>query len=126
MSGKVTDYAAIFEAITADPRYLANLDWGEPRPGHPEGTVRDVQHAAWSQPEARAYLTELVSELLDQPHGYLLPFDHLVNAFTGKSPGRIHTDAVTSLLGFGPITRIDGLTVARLLAVSPPPAAVGT
>jgi hypothetical protein len=34
------DYHAIFEAVTADPRYLANLDWGEARPGHPEGTVR--------------------------------------------------------------------------------------
>ncbi len=36
----VTDYHAIFDAIIADPRYQANLDWGEPRPGHPEGTVR--------------------------------------------------------------------------------------
>jgi len=34
------DYAAIFKAITSDPRYLANLDWGEPRPGHPEGIIR--------------------------------------------------------------------------------------
>ena len=33
-------YAAIFEAVKTDPRYLANLDCGEPRPGHPEGTVR--------------------------------------------------------------------------------------
>src|SRR5687768_497601 len=28
------------ERILADPRYQANLDWGQPRPGHPEGTVR--------------------------------------------------------------------------------------
>ena len=34
------DYQAIFDAITRDPRYLANLDWGEPRSGHPEGTIR--------------------------------------------------------------------------------------
>jgi hypothetical protein len=34
------DYQAIFAAIVRDPRYLANLDWGEPRSGHPEGTVR--------------------------------------------------------------------------------------
>jgi hypothetical protein len=46
----VTDYAAIFEAMTADARYVANLDWGEPRPGHPEGTVR-------------AHITELESNL---------------------------------------------------------------
>jgi hypothetical protein len=34
------DYPKIFAAITADPRYRANLDWGDPRPGHPEGTIR--------------------------------------------------------------------------------------
>ncbi|HSD90890.1 MAG TPA: exodeoxyribonuclease V subunit gamma [Kofleriaceae bacterium] len=75
----------------------------------PEGTVRKVTHAPWSQAEAKEYLTALVGELLDQPHGYLLPFDHLVSALAGKAPGRIHGDAITTLLGFGPITRIDGL-----------------
>jgi hypothetical protein len=30
----------MFESIIADPRYQSNLDWGEARPGHPEGTVR--------------------------------------------------------------------------------------
>src|SRR5262249_31495139 len=34
------DYRKALEAVICDPRYLANLDWGEPRPGHPEGTVR--------------------------------------------------------------------------------------
>jgi len=34
------DYRAIFDSVVADPRYLANLDWGEPRDGHAEGTVR--------------------------------------------------------------------------------------
>lgn len=34
------DSVATFHAITSDPRYLSNLDWGEPRRGHPEGTVR--------------------------------------------------------------------------------------
>jgi hypothetical protein len=34
------DYQAIFEALVRDPRYLANLDWGEARPGHPAGAVR--------------------------------------------------------------------------------------
>lgn len=33
-------YQLILDAICADPRYRRNLDWGEPRPGHPEGTVR--------------------------------------------------------------------------------------
>jgi hypothetical protein len=36
----VTNYRAVFDAIVADPRYQVNLDWGESRPGHPEGTVR--------------------------------------------------------------------------------------
>ena len=30
----------LLDCITADERYLANLDWGEPRAGHPEGTIR--------------------------------------------------------------------------------------
>ena len=34
------DYRKAFEAAISDPRYLANLDWGEARPGHPEGTLR--------------------------------------------------------------------------------------
>ncbi len=29
----------IFEQIIADPRYLQNIRWGKPRPGHPEGTI---------------------------------------------------------------------------------------
>src|SRR5262245_26292906 len=34
------DHKAIFEAVISDPQYQKNLDWGEARPGHPEGTVR--------------------------------------------------------------------------------------
>ncbi|MCI0377952.1 MAG: hypothetical protein L0215_10120 [Gemmataceae bacterium] len=34
------DFKAACEAVLRDPRYLQNLDWGEPRSGHPEGTVR--------------------------------------------------------------------------------------
>lgn len=34
------DYQAAFDAVISDPRYQSNLDWGEPRAGHPEGTVR--------------------------------------------------------------------------------------
>lgn len=36
----IVDYASALYAITSDPRYHGNLDWGEPRRGHPEGTVR--------------------------------------------------------------------------------------
>lgn len=34
------DYEAALNDITRDPRYLEALDWGQARPGHPEGTVR--------------------------------------------------------------------------------------
>ena len=34
------DYQSAFASITSDARYLANLDWGKPRRGHPEATVR--------------------------------------------------------------------------------------
>src|SRR5262245_21995061 len=32
--------ANLLASIQRDPRYQRNLDWGGPRPGHPEGTVR--------------------------------------------------------------------------------------
>lgn len=34
------DYQQLLADVCADARYQANLDWGEPRPGHPEGTIR--------------------------------------------------------------------------------------
>jgi hypothetical protein len=34
------NYKEIFEYVTNDERYMRNLDWGRPRKGHPEGTVR--------------------------------------------------------------------------------------
>ena len=34
------DYKSVFQSIIADPDYQKNLDWGKPRGGHPEGTVR--------------------------------------------------------------------------------------
>ena len=33
-------YQDIVNAVIADPRYQANLDWGEARHGHPEATIR--------------------------------------------------------------------------------------
>jgi hypothetical protein len=35
-----TDYRKVFKAVAGVPRYQRNLDWGEARHGHPEGTVR--------------------------------------------------------------------------------------
>lgn len=34
------DYGQIFHDIQCDASYQCNLDWGQPRKGHPEGTVR--------------------------------------------------------------------------------------
>ena len=34
------DYESVLDRIRADERYQRNLDWGRPRKGHPEGTVR--------------------------------------------------------------------------------------
>jgi hypothetical protein len=36
----MVDYASIFDRIVAYPRYQRNLDWGQPRSGHPEGSIR--------------------------------------------------------------------------------------
>jgi len=36
----MNSYEKLFDTITQDPRYLENLDWGEPRSGHPEGSIR--------------------------------------------------------------------------------------
>ncbi len=51
------DYKAIFDAILNDPRYQKNLDWGEARPGHPEGTVR--AHIAEIEPNLEALRPKL-------------------------------------------------------------------
>jgi hypothetical protein len=36
----MTEYQIAYEAVINDRHYQKNLDWGEPRAGHPEGTVR--------------------------------------------------------------------------------------
>lgn len=38
-------YQEAFQAVVKEPRYLENLSWGSPRPGHPEGTIAlHVEH----------------------------------------------------------------------------------
>jgi len=36
----MTNYEEILNTIRSDPAYEANLDWGKPRSGHPEGSIR--------------------------------------------------------------------------------------
>ena len=60
MNDPIIAYRAIFDALVRDQRYLKSLDWGRPRSGHPEGTVR--AHIAELEPNLEALrprLTEL-------------------------------------------------------------------
>jgi len=83
----------------------------------PDGKQLRVTHAPWTQADARAYLGALIAELLDRPHGYLLPFDELVKALAGNTkPGGTRASDPGKLLGYGPIERRDGL--------QPPPDAI--
>lgn len=36
----MTNYKDILESIQSDPGYEANLEWGKPRSGHPEGSIQ--------------------------------------------------------------------------------------
>lgn len=40
----MNEWDSLLTRIVQDERYLANLDWGRPRRGHPEGTVRAHIH----------------------------------------------------------------------------------
>jgi hypothetical protein len=83
----VTDYLAAFAAVIADPRYMANLDWGEPRSGHPEGTVR--AHIA----EIESNLESLRSKLTDEDYWKPKLLIHTHDSFKAESvPGVAITD----------------------------------
>ena len=72
------------------------------------GDVVEIQHAPWTVADARAYLAGLIGELLDAPHGYLLPFEALAKALHGGKAPSWSSDP-TRGLGYGPIERGDGL-----------------
>jgi len=81
------NYLTTFEAIIADSRYLANLDWGKPRSGHPEGTVR--AHIAEIEPN----LDSLRSKLTDEDYWKLKLLIHTHDSFKAESePGVAITD----------------------------------
>ena len=73
------DYRKAFEAVTSDPRYLANLDWGEARPGHPEGTVR--AHIA----ELECNLKRLRPKLSEEEHDKLRVLIHVHDTFKAEA-----------------------------------------
>lgn len=81
------DYRKAFSTVINDPRYLANLDWGEPRPGHPEGTVR--AHLAEIEPN----LEMLRSKLTDEDYWKLKLLIHTHDSFKAEAqPGVTITD----------------------------------
>jgi len=73
------DYRNGFTAVTQDPRYLANLDWGEARPGHPEGTVR--AHIA----QVETNLEVLRHKLTDDDYWKLKLLIHTHDTFKAES-----------------------------------------
>lgn len=73
------DYRQLFETITQDLRYLANLDWGKARAGHPEGTVR--AHIA----ELEGNLNRLRSRLSDGEYWRLQVLVHTPDTFKAEA-----------------------------------------
>jgi hypothetical protein len=78
----MSDYKQILDAITGDSRYQRNLDWGEARPGHPEGTVR--AHIA----ELEGNLETLRHKLTETDYWRLRVLIHTHDTFKGEArPG---------------------------------------
>jgi hypothetical protein len=75
-------YKEIFDAITSDPRYQRNLDWGEVRPGHPEGTIR--AHIA----ELERNLDELRSKVSETDYWRLKVLVHTHDTFKPQAQSR--------------------------------------
>jgi hypothetical protein len=73
------DYKEIFDTITSDPRYQRNLDWGEVRPGHPEGTIR--AHIA----ELERNLAQLHPKLSDTDYWQLKLLIHTHDTFKSEA-----------------------------------------
>jgi hypothetical protein len=73
------DYKEIFDALTSDPRYQRSLDWGEVRPGHPEGTIR--AHIA----ELERNLEQLRAKLSETDYWRLKLLIHTHDTFKGEA-----------------------------------------
>jgi hypothetical protein len=73
------DYIEIFDAISRDARYQRNLDWGEVRPGHPEGTIR--AHIA----ELERNLAQLHPKLSDTDYWQLKLLIHTHDTFKSEA-----------------------------------------
>lgn len=77
----------VFEQIIADIRYQNNIDWGRPRAGHPEGTVR--AHIA----ELERNLAKVKPVVSKEYYWKLKVLIHTHDTFKGESkPGTAITD----------------------------------
>jgi len=77
-----------------------------------DGKARSVEHAPWPSGEAQKFVVAMLSELLNQEHAYLLPFDQLSSAYRGKpygGAGGTTRGSFDTALGYGPVTTDDGL-----------------
>jgi exodeoxyribonuclease V gamma subunit len=76
------------------------------------GDVHVIEHLPWAPAAARAFLADLVGELLARPHGYLLDLDEADQALAGKEVKvREARDENPGSLGYGPIRRIERLAL---------------
>ncbi len=73
------DYKAALDSVVRDPRYQRNLDWGAPRPGHPEGTIR--AHIE----ELERNLEALRPRLSEADYGKLKLLVHTHDTFKGEA-----------------------------------------
>src|SRR5262245_52662707 len=86
----MTDYKKILNAITSDPRYQRNLDWGGARPGHPEGTIR--AHIA----EVDRNLDNLRDKLSETDYWRLRVLIHTHDTFKGEAQRGVPISALRS------------------------------
>src|SRR5258708_6747792 len=78
----MADYKQIFDKIITCPRYRRNLEWGNARPGHPEGTIR--AHIG----EVEGNLERLRHKLSDTDYWRLKVLIHVHDTFKGEAaPG---------------------------------------
>ena len=71
----MSNYEEILNSIRSDPAYGANLDWGKPRSGHPEGSIRN--HIE----ELEANLERLTPRLSTEEIGKLRVLIHTHDTF---------------------------------------------
>ena len=91
----MNNYEEILKSIRSDPAYGANLDWGKPRSGHPEGSIRN--HIE----ELEANLERLAPHLSTEEIGKLRVLIHTHDTFkpNAKVWGRDRRSAQPCIFG---------------------------